>query len=255
MAVTGSPYVYHATQLLVPENLVVELPKKVNHEEGAYVGQGSIALHQIRMARVQLGDLVLVFGADMTGLLAAQAVRAAGATPILVDESEYRLNKARAVGVAHAFVPTDEGLMRLVDSLSEGNGTDSALVTRAGDVDAFRAATKLLRPSGILVLGAPLGTAVALDSLLEKGLMLHTAFGGGDGEAEREGETKGISFPRTLVRWTERENMACFLNLLAERKIQIAPLITDRIPLERASVAYEKAQRGRDAVLGVVLTV
>jgi hypothetical protein len=48
VACYGAPYVYHAEMLSVPRNLAVELPKKVNHEEGAFTGIGAIAMHAFR---------------------------------------------------------------------------------------------------------------------------------------------------------------------------------------------------------------
>ena len=40
-----------------------------------------------------------LLGADMLGLLTAQIVKAAGATPVLIDSSEFRLKKAASVGI------------------------------------------------------------------------------------------------------------------------------------------------------------
>lgn len=254
VGVTGAPYVYHGGYLVVPENLAIELPKKVNHEEGAFSGLGAIALHLLRTGNVQLGETVLVFGADMLGLLASQLVRAAGATPILIDDSEFRLNRARTLGIAHAFLPNDDQIVRNVESLTEGQGADVALLTRSADEVACPLAAQFLRPGGIIIAGVSIGASLPVDDLRAKALQLRTAFGGGTGAGDAEFERRSASFPRSLTRWTEKENMACFANLLAERKVQVSPLITDRIPIERASAIYEKAARGRDAVLGAVLT-
>src|SRR5690606_30503886 len=83
VAAFGSPYVYHAAQLSVPANMVVELPKKVNHEEGAFAGQGAMALHWYRETGASIGDVVVIFGAGMGGILAAQIARAGGAVAVL----------------------------------------------------------------------------------------------------------------------------------------------------------------------------
>lgn len=255
VAVAGAPYVYHGAQLVVPENLVVELSKKINHEEGSFAGLGATALHLVRTARVQLGETVLVVGADMLGLFAAQMVRAAGATPILVDESDFRLGRIHPLGVTNAFQPGDANLLKTAESLTGGQGVDAALLTRAGDAAGFALATKLIREGGVVVLGARLGGEIPLDAVREKMIEVRSVFGGGPGVGDRDYELHGSGFPRSLVRWTERDNMACFCDLLADRKVQVSPLVTDRIPLERAPTLYEKAGRNRDAVLGVVFTI
>jgi len=241
VAVTGAPYVYHGEQLVVPESLAVELPKKVNHEEGSFTGQGADAMNLLRVAGLQLGDTAVVMGADMLGFLTAQVIRASGATALLVDESEFRLKKANATGIPETFTPESEKLVRAVAQHTDGQGAKAVFLTRAHDRDAFLRAVELARYGGVIVMGAPSATQVPLTVFLEKSLQLRSALGGSLESIENG--------------WTVKDNMACFAQLLAERKVQISPLISDRIPLERAVTAYEKSLRGRDAVLGVVLTL
>jgi len=254
VAVYGLPYVYHASQLVVPENLVVELPKKVNHEEGAFAGQGAIALNLLRHADLRLGETMLVFGADLVGMLLAQLVRAAGGTPILVDESDYRLTKAKAVGINHTHLRIDDQLVQTVASLTDGQGVDSAVLCRRDQPGALKAAQEMVRLGGAVVMGASIREAADLSGLREKEARLVSAAGGGPGAGDPHFE-RGSMYPRPIARWTIRDNMACFAAQLAERKVQVSPLVTDRVPLDRSQMAYEKAARGRDAVLGVVLTV
>ncbi|MBI1289983.1 zinc-binding dehydrogenase [bacterium] len=254
VAVYGLPYAYHAGQLVVPENMVVELPKKVNHEEGSFAGQGALALNLLRSADVRLGETMLIFGADLVGLLLAQLVRAAGATPIVVDESDYRLTKAKAVGIAHTHQRIDDQLVQTVTAVTDGYGVDSAVLMRRDQPGALKGALEMIREGGALVLGAPIRESVDLPTLREKGARIITAAGGGPGAGDPDFERRGSMYPRPITRWTVRDNMACFCAQLAERKVQVSPLVTDRVPLDRAQMAYEKAARGRDAVLGVVLT-
>ncbi len=254
VAVCGNPYVYHGAQLVVPEALAIELPKKVNHEEGSYAGLGARALNLLRTAPVQIGEVILIIGADLLGLLTAQLVKAAGAIPVLVDDSEFRLNKARTIGIPRTFLPTDEDLLRTVSNLTHGYGVDTALITRAGDRAGYTLACDFLCHGGVLILGADLEQRAPIDLLREKAIQIRPAIGGGAGAANRDHAARSSLLPRTITRWTERDNMGCFCDLLAERKVQITPLITDRIPVDRAQVVYEKASRGRDSVLGAVFT-
>ncbi len=256
IAAFGTPYVYHSERLVVPENLVVEIPKKVNHEEGAFVGQGAIAVNMFRAARLSLGETALVFGAELQGVLLAQVLRAAGVVPILLDASEHRLSKARNIGIPHAMRPDQaEEVLRLVDSLTEGHGADAAFLTRAGDGRALRAAAELVRGGGRIVSGARLAGSELPASLEDRRVELVTEGDPGPGRRDPAYERQGIEYPRHLVRWSERANMDCFCGLLNERKVQISPLITDRVPIERAASLYEKLARGGDALAAAVLTV
>jgi NADPH:quinone reductase-like Zn-dependent oxidoreductase len=256
VAAAGYPYVFHAERIAAPENLVVELPKKVNHEEGAFAGQGAHAVHMLRRSAMQMGETAVVFGAELAGILLAQVLRAAGVTAIIVDASEARQQKARNLGLPHVLgVDQPDAIVRLVDSVSEGHGADAAFVTTPGDMLAVRAAAELLGAGCRLVIGAPVGEAPIPSAVLEKDLVLTTAIGPGPGRLDPTFELHGVDYPRRLVRWNERDNLACFCHLLAERKVQLTPLVTDRTPLERALNLYEKAQRQPETVMAGVFTI
>jgi threonine dehydrogenase-like Zn-dependent dehydrogenase len=255
VAAYGAPYVYHAGRLSVPATLVVELPKKVNHEEGAFAGVGAVAMNLFRAAEVTLGESLLVFGAGMTGILLAQIARAAGVSPVITDAHENRLAKARNVGIPHT--PRDEvaGLVTEVTEVSGGLGADAAVLTLDAPADAFERATQLLRPGGRVVVCSRQWERCSTELLLEKELVLRAVVSAGPGRHDPTYERLGVRYPVSLVRWTVRDNMQVFLNLLADRRVQITPLITERLPLERAEVAYDKIARSQNGIIGAVFSV
>jgi NADPH:quinone reductase-like Zn-dependent oxidoreductase len=255
VAAFGNPYVYHATQLSVPANLVVELPKKVNHEEGAFAGQGALALQCLRACGLQIGETLLVFGGGMLGQMIAQLARAAGITPILVDESDHRLTRARNVGVTHAVLPEKEALVREVDRVTRGLGADGAIITPDAEPTAGHWAVLLLRWRGKLVVHGSAADRLSARALEEKELTLSAVRSAGAGHGDPGYERGTVEYPRQEVRWTVRDNMLVFLDLLAERKVQVSPLVSDRMPLERAPRLYEKIMRAPQTVIGATLTV
>src|SRR5690606_8578168 len=212
----------------------VELPKKVNHEEGAFTGQGALALHLFRASQVVLGESLLIFGAGMAGTRAAQIARAAGASPLLIDESEARLTKARSVGITLTCKPDKEALVREVDKLTGGHGADAAIITSDAPPKSGAWATMLLRANGRIAVGGNAARELTAPMLAEKELALRAVSTAGAGHGDDAFERQGITPQRSHVRWTVRENMIVFLNLLAERKVQITPLVTERTALERA---------------------
>lgn len=248
VAAFGRPYVYHAPRLAIPVENVVELPKKVNHEEGSYAGQGALAMNLVRSTRAGLGAGLLVFGAGMTGILAAQIARAAGANVLLIDGDEHRLAKARNVGVTNTSLVADDSLVEEVASLTAGAGADAAVLTREAPDGALGAASKLLRPGGFIA-AASLGSRKPPAAFLEKELhLLAVATAGPPARPARNGNPAGVG------RWTVLENMRVFLEMLADRRVQIAPLISERAPLERATVVFEKIDRAQKSIIGAVLT-
>ncbi len=255
VAAFGYPYVYHASHLSVPANLVLELPKKVNHEEGAFTGQGAAVVHLVRETRVALGETILIFGAGMTGVLAAQIARAAGAFPVLIDDAEQKLTRARNVGATAAFVSGDQALVREIDTLTGGEGADAALVTADAGEGAPEMAGQYLRECGRVVFGPDAAGSVPASLVAQKELVVRAVTGMGPGFGDPAWEMSGIGYPPHLVRWTLRKNMAVFLGLLAERRVQISPLISERMPMDRAATCYEKIERSNGGVIGAVLTV
>ena len=57
---------------------------------------------------------------------------------------------------------------------------------------------------------------------------------------------RGIDYPIGYVRWTERRNMECFLDMLREGRLDLAPLINHVFPFESAVEVYERMNKGKD---------
>lgn len=254
VACYGAPYVYHGEVLSVPQQLLVELPKKVNHEEGAFSGIGAIAVHALHQSDLRLGEVAVVFGGGVLGNLTAQVCRAAGVTVLLVDPLESRLQKARNVGIAHCVREGSDALTRQVDQFSGGMGADVSLVCCDAEEDVLTHAVDVLRDRGRLVIVGGGELRLPREALYFKEVDVRMVRAAGPGRYDESYERHAITYPPGYVRWTERENLALFTNLLAERKIQISPLVTDRIPLDRAPSAYEKLVRGLESCYAIVLT-
>ncbi len=89
-------------------------------------------------------------------------------------------------------------------------------------------------------------------SFYEKELTLKLSRSYGPGRYDPDYEEHAIDYPVGYVRWTEQRNMAEFVRLLAQGRIDVKPLITDRFPVDDAAAAYAAVSRG-GASLGVLL--
>ncbi len=255
VACYGAPYVYHAECLSVPENLVIELPKKVNFEEGAFTGIGAIAIHAYHQSESRLGEAVAVFGGGLMGNLVAQVCRSGGLKVILIDPLESRLQKARNVGIVHTARSGDDNLARAVAQLTDGLGVDASLICSDADEDTITRAIEVLRERGRIVIVGGGELRFPREALYFKEADVRMARAAGPGRYDPAFERESKPYPPGYIRWTERENMKLFAELLNDRKVQISPLITDRTPLERAPSAYEKLLRGLESCFAVTLTV
>src|SRR4030042_7129401 len=77
----------------------------------------------------------------------------------------------------------------------------------------------------------------------------------GPGRYDTNYEEKGRDYPIGYVRWTENRNMKAFVQLLAEGKINVKPLITHRFPIDEAIKAYDLITgKTKEPYLGILLT-
>jgi len=254
VAAVGQPFVYHAQLLSVPEELCLELPKRVNHEEGAFAGLGARAVHLVRKSGCAIGDTIVVFGAGMLGILISQVAKAAGIKVILVDDDEFHLSKARTVGVQETTTTDQTKLFEMVDRLTDGYGCDAALLTLEAPTRCTYLSSIILRQKGTLVISSEMPGQLDIPDLVASNIQVicDDKFGFGDAQDIQKFGKPGLDKPE--VGWTLNRNMAVFLELLGERKVQISPIITERSPLDRAPSLYEKIKRSGFAAVGAVLS-
>src|SRR5262249_33054750 len=76
----------------------------------------------------------------------------------------------------------------------------------------------------------------------------------GPGRYDPAYEEGGQDYPVAYVRWTEQRNIEAFLDLQADRRIDVRPLITHRIPITDAEGAYRLIEADDPGPsLGIVL--
>jgi predicted dehydrogenase/threonine dehydrogenase-like Zn-dependent dehydrogenase len=248
VACGGADHAVHAEVDRVPANLCVRLPEGLTFEAGAFATVGAIALHGVRQAGVSIGEQVAVIGLGLVGQLAGQVLRAAGCRVLGVDLSSELVAKALETGAA------DEGWQR--DAVpGNATGCDAVLITAATQSsDPIVLAAQLSRDRGRVVVVGDVGLDVPRTAFYEKELDLRLSRSYGPGRYDREYEERGLDYPIGYVRWTERRNMEAFLQLVATGRIDVAPLVSERLPLERAAEAYDEIVSADQSPLGIVLT-
>jgi (R,R)-butanediol dehydrogenase/meso-butanediol dehydrogenase/diacetyl reductase len=185
----------------VPATMCAELPAGLPDEAGALAESLSVAIRGVRRAGSAAGSDVQVFGAGTIGLMTAQVARAAGARSVtLRDPSTTRLARAAAMGFE--AVPPGSG------------GHRAALV--------FECTGSSHGLSDALAATAKSGTTIVM----------------GVHDRPREIDLLAMLMDERVIRASLSHSMhddyEPAIELLAERKVDIEPLITDRIPLDRA---------------------
>jgi predicted dehydrogenase/threonine dehydrogenase-like Zn-dependent dehydrogenase len=250
VACGGAGYANHAEVDYVPANLAVPVPEGVSFGDAAFATVGAIALHAVRGADVRIGERVAVVGLGLVGRLAAQILRAAGCRVVGIDLDGTAVRAALDGGDVHAAFPRAalDGALP-----AEVEGCDAVLVTAAGgSADPVRLAGRLCRDRGRVVVVGDVDVELPREEWYGKELALTVSRSTGPGRYDAEYEERGLDYPIGHVRWTERRNMAAFLDLVADGSVRLDALVTERVPVERAPQALEGLLHG-GSPLGVVI--
>jgi predicted dehydrogenase/threonine dehydrogenase-like Zn-dependent dehydrogenase len=253
VACAGGNYAVHAEYALVPKNLLAHLPPEVDFEAGAFATLGAIALHGFRLGEPQVGERVAVIGLGLLGLLSVEIARAAGCSVFGVDFNPGRVALGCQLG-AQAVIRADaEDAAR---AASHGQGFDLVLICAdSASNDPVSLAGAIARDRGRVVAVGAVGLQIQRKVDYEKQLVVSVSRSYGPGRYDPSYEEGGQDYPIGFARWTEGRNLDAIVTLIAERRMDVLPLITHRFPIDQAPDAYQLIT-GKTAApyLGVLLT-
>jgi len=245
VACIGQGFASHAEFVSIPVNLACCIPEGVTEQEASFGMLGIIALHGIRSANLTFGSRVVVMGLGLLGLLTIQMLRAYGCEVIALDPSPDKIELAKRYGFDNVTTETDS-LVRLSDTRTNGYGVDAVIITAAskdrGPVDL---AVQLCRPKGRIVVVGTADIHPDRNELWLKEIDLVVSKAAGPGSLDPLYELEGIDLPIGEVRWTQKRNLQEFLRLLADKKVDVQPLITHRFNITEAEDVYAQFIAGK----------
>lgn len=120
-----------AEYLKVPERSLIRLPGEIPFEEGALITDAvGTPYHALKdIARLKIGEEVVIYGTGGLGMNAVQIGRQMGAHVIAIDVDEEKLKLARKFGAEETVNAKEEDPPRRVKELTQGEGTDVAVQT------------------------------------------------------------------------------------------------------------------------------
>jgi predicted dehydrogenase/threonine dehydrogenase-like Zn-dependent dehydrogenase len=254
VACAGVGYASHAEVLSVPKNLCVHLPEAVTFESGAYGTLGAIALQGVRLAEPTLGESVVVIGLGLVGQLTVQLLKANGCRVFGLDLDESRVALALELGADKAMVSNDAAAKE-IETWTKGHGADAVLITAATDSNQpVELAARVSRLKGRVIVVGMTGMDIPRPPFFSRELKLIISMSYGPGRYDPEYEERGHDYPLPYVRWTEKRNIESFLELIAERRLNVERLTTHRFSIEEADRAYQLISGElNEPNLGVVL--
>lgn len=254
VACAGVGYASHAEVLSVPKNLCVRLPESVGFDAAAFGTLGAIAMQGVRLAELTLGESVVVIGLGLIGQLTVQLLKAHGCRVFGIDLDDKKIQLAEQLGADAGSPPNDEARKRVL-AWSRGRGADAVLITAASESNQpVELAGEISRAKGRVVAVGAVGLNIPRQPYYNRELTFKISMSYGPGRYDPEYEERGHDYPFAYVRWTEGRNIEAFLDLVAEGRVDVEPLITHRFNLDETERAY-KLITGElnEPYLGVVL--
>lgn len=206
---------------------VFPLPREISDDEATFVEPLACVIRGQRLAGFRPGGTLLVLGSGVAGLLHIKLAKAAGAARVIAtDVVEFRKAAARKAG-ADFVIDGREDVPTRVKEANDGNLAD-LVVTCTGAPTAIAQGLSSVDRGGTVLFFAPIEPAakveIPFNAIWREEITMSSSYGGS---------------PRDI-----RES----INLLREKRLDVADLITHVLPLGEAAEGFRLVAQARDSV-------
>ncbi|MEP7287784.1 MAG: alcohol dehydrogenase catalytic domain-containing protein [Chloroflexota bacterium] len=210
-----------------PARACIPLPDSVSDVGGALLEPLGVALHAINLAKIAMGDDVLITGCGAIGLMMIQLARLAGARHIYAsDRYDWRLALAAAYGADTILKADQVDVVAAVIRGTQGRGVDVAIESAWAEETCSQCVEASRNGGRVIIVGIPVEEYIKLRA----------------SPARRKGLTIKLSrrmkhsYPRAIA-------------LTTAAKIALDPLASHCFGLAQAGEAFETAATYADSVV------
>jgi len=212
-----------AEYVVIPESNIWKLDPAIPQEYASILDPLGNAVHTVLAGEIA-AKTVAITGCGPIGLFSIAVARACGATTIFALEvNEHRRKLAAKMKADYVLDPTKDDVRSIVAEHTDGAGVDVVL-EMAGHPDAIRLAFDIIRRGGRMSLLGLTSKPIPLnfsEDIIFKGLTI-----------------QGINGRRMYQTWYQ------MTALLKAGKLDLHPVITDRIPMKDFSNAMARLKTG-----------
>jgi len=241
----------HAGIVAVGQNLCAPIPDGVSFEQAAYSSVAAIGLEGIRLAKVSLGERVLVIGLGLIGQICVALLKAQGCQVFGIDVDPAKLELAKQFGADQVALGSPAAA---IQAFSGGYGVDAVVITAATPSNApIELAAEVCRSKGRIVLVGVVGLNLPRPPFFAKELEFTVSFSMGAGRNDPQYEERGVDYPIGYARWTVQRNLQAVLDTVASGKLPVEKLTTHRFAIDQAERAYALVTGQAEPFYGIVL--
>jgi len=212
-----------AEYVVIPESNIWKLDPAIPHEYASILDPLGNAVHSVLAGDI-VAKTVAITGCGPIGLFSIAVARAAGAAQVFaIEVNEHRRRISQEMKADVTIDPSTEDVRAIVAERTGGLGADVVL-EMAGHPDAIRIAFDVVRRGGRISLLGLTNKPVSLnfsEDIIFKGLTIH-----------------GINGRRMYQTWYQ------MIALLKAGKLDLHPVITDRIAMKDFSKGMERLKTG-----------
>jgi L-iditol 2-dehydrogenase len=205
------------------------LPDSMTYEEAAMIEPLACVVAGQKQIEIKKGQIVLVIGSGMSGLLHIQMAKSKGANVIATDINKYRLDKALEFGADHIFNADGYSAEKLKE-INKGNLAEHVIVCA----------------------GAKKAVDDAVSSVDRKGKILFFAVPEGD-----------ISIPSTRF-WRDEitatfsygaapDDLKIAMEMIQNKTITAKKMITHRLPLSDIQKGFKLVSEAKESLKVVIV--
>ncbi|NTU83430.1 MAG: zinc-binding dehydrogenase [Chloroflexales bacterium] len=209
---------------------------------GIFSNIGAIALNGILDAQINLGETVAVFGLGVVGQLVAQLARLSGARVLAVDLLPVWRELARRLAGAVAL--DGPGAAEQIKALTGGRGADLCIEASGSTAALHEAIRACAYSARVVAMGFFQGEARQLflgEEFHHSRIALVCS------------QISGVS-PALQHRWDRPRLTTTFMELAAEGRLELLPLVSHVRPFAEAASLFEQIDQRPDEVLQAVLS-
>jgi S-(hydroxymethyl)glutathione dehydrogenase / alcohol dehydrogenase len=206
----------------------------------------------VKWGKVKPGDSVVIFGCGPVGLMAQKAAWLSGAERVIaVDPLQYRLDKAQSINHVDTIDALDEDLIDRIYDMTDGRGADVAI-----DAVGMEAQRTFIEKAKA-VLNAEKGTAKVIELCTEAVRRSGTISVVGVYASPYDNFPIHRIFDKGLIMQFGQAQVHMYIDecfeLVKSGKVVLDDVITHRLPLSKASEAYDLFKNKKDDCVKVVL--
>ncbi len=218
-----------ADYVACPDHICHRLPEDLSFESAAFAEPVGVALHAVNRSMVGKGETAIVIGAGLIGLLVIQALKWRGCSQIIAfDLDDSRLELAKQLGATTVINSKQPDAVNSSVALTDG-GADHAFEVVGASITVNMAVDSVRKGASVTLVGnlSPEVT-LPLQKVVTRELTLF-------GSCAICGE-----YPEALT-------------AIAEGHIQVEPLITAKIDIDRAAEWFAKLKQADQPYLKVLV--